>query len=99
MDNPIADLFNVDVMLKPVWWIIEFCGDGVTGQIIEPQVDDRVEGMDGNAGGPLGWQKVDCLVVLLNSVIMFVIARWDVVWVWLLVFGYGWLKSGHCRPK
>jgi hypothetical protein len=29
-------------------------GDGVTGWIIERQVDDMVEGMDGNADGPLG---------------------------------------------
>ncbi len=26
--------------------------DGATGQIVKRKVDDMVEGMDGNAGGP-----------------------------------------------
>ncbi len=53
MDDAIADLFYVDVMLKPVGWVIEFLGDGVTGRIAEHQVDDdMVEGMGGNAGRP-----------------------------------------------
>jgi hypothetical protein len=54
MDSTILDLFNVDVMLKPVRWVIEFCGDGVTGQTVQCQVDYMVEGMDGNACKPLG---------------------------------------------
>jgi hypothetical protein len=54
MDDTIADLFNVDIMLKPVCGVIELHGDGVTGQTAEHQVDYMVEGMDGNAGRPLG---------------------------------------------
>jgi hypothetical protein len=45
MDDAVADLFNDDVMLNPVW---------CTWRIVERQVDDMVEGMVSNAGGPLG---------------------------------------------
>jgi hypothetical protein len=39
MDNANADLFDVDVMLKSVRGVIQFCGDGVTGRIVKRQVD------------------------------------------------------------
>ena len=54
MNNAIADLFNVDVMLKSVRGGSEVLGDCVTRWIVECQVDYIVEGMDGNAGGSFG---------------------------------------------
>ncbi len=54
MNNAIADLFNVDVMLKYVRGGSEVLGDCVTRWIVECQVDYIVEGMDGNAGGSFG---------------------------------------------
>ncbi len=99
MDKAIVDLFNVDVMLKPRYWVVELCGDGVTGQIVECQIHDMVGGMDANAGGSLGWQEADCLFALLNGIIAFIIIGWDVVWVRLLVFGSDWHGSKHCRLK
>ncbi len=74
-------------------------GDGVTGQIVECQVDYMLEGMDGNAGGPTGRQEADCLLGSSSGIIAFIIIRWDVVWVRLLVFVSSGHGSRHCRLK
>jgi hypothetical protein len=92
----IADLSNVDVMLKPVYWVIEFCEDGVNGWIVKRQVDCMVEGMDGNAGWPLGWHEADCLFGSSNGLIAFIMSGWDIVWVRLLIIGSSGRGSRHC---
>jgi hypothetical protein len=54
MNNTIAYLFDIDVMLKCVRRGSEVLGDCVTRWIVERQVDYMVEGMYGNAGGSSG---------------------------------------------
>ncbi len=59
MNNTIADLLIVDVVLDPVSGVSETQGGGITGQIVEGQIDHMVESMDGNVGGPTGGEEVD----------------------------------------
>ena len=54
MNDAIADLVDIDVVLESVRGDDKFLGDRVTGGIVERQVDDMVEGMHGNAGGVPG---------------------------------------------
>jgi hypothetical protein len=54
MNDAIADLFDIDVMLKSVYGGSEVPGDCVTRRIVECQVDYMVESMYGNAGGSPG---------------------------------------------
>ena len=54
MNDTIAALFDIDVMLISVRGGSEVLGDCVTGWIVERQVDHMVEGMHGNADGSLG---------------------------------------------
>ncbi len=54
MNDAIADLFDIYVMLKSVCGGSEVPGDCVTGRIVECQVDYMVESMYGNAGGSPG---------------------------------------------
>jgi hypothetical protein len=54
MNDAIADLFGIDVMLKSIHIGSEVLGDCVTGWIVERQVDYMVEGMYGNTGGSSG---------------------------------------------
>ena len=54
MNDAIADLFNIDVMLKSVCGGSEVLGDCAIGWIVECQVDYMAEGMHGNAGGSSG---------------------------------------------
>ena len=51
MNDAIADLFDIDVVLESVRGNDKVLGDRVTGGIVERQVDYMVEGMHGNAGG------------------------------------------------
>ncbi len=50
MDDAIADLFDIDVVLESVRSDNKVLGDCVTGGIVERQVDYMVEGMHGTAG-------------------------------------------------
>ena len=45
MNNAIADLFDIDVVLESVRGDNKVFGDRVTGGIVERQVDYMVEGM------------------------------------------------------
>jgi hypothetical protein len=54
MNDAIADLFDIDVVLESVRGDTEGLGDRVIGGIVERQVDYMVEGMHGNAGGVPG---------------------------------------------
>ncbi len=54
MNDAIADLFDIDIMLKSVCGGSEVLGDCVTGRIVECQVDYMIEGMHGNADGSSG---------------------------------------------
>jgi hypothetical protein len=54
MNDAIADLFNIDVVLESVRGDDKVLGDRLTGENVERQVDYMVEGMHGNAGGVPG---------------------------------------------
>ena len=54
MNDAIADLVDIDVVLESVRGDDKVLGDRVTGGIVERQVDYMVEGMQGNAGGVPG---------------------------------------------
>ncbi len=54
MNDAIADLFDIDVVLESVRGNDKVFGDRVTGGIVERQVDYMVENMHGNAGGVPG---------------------------------------------
>ena len=54
MNDTIADLVDIDVVLESVSGDDKVLGDCVTGGIVERQVDYMVEGMHGNAGGVPG---------------------------------------------
>ncbi len=54
MNDAIADLFDIYVVLESVRGNNKALGDHVSGGIVERQVDYMVEGMHGNAGGVLG---------------------------------------------
>ncbi len=54
MNDAIADLFNIDVVLESVHGDDKALEDRVTGGIVERQVDYMVEGIHGNAGGVPG---------------------------------------------
>ena len=54
MNDAIADLVDIDVVLESVHGDDYVLGDRVTGGIVERQVDYMVEGMHGNAGGVPG---------------------------------------------
>ena len=54
MNDAIADLVDIDVVLESVCGDNKIFGDRVTGGIVERQVDYMVEGMHGNAGGVPG---------------------------------------------
>ena len=54
MNDAIADLVDVDVVLESVRGDDKVLGDRVTGGIVERQVDYMVEGMHGNTSGVPG---------------------------------------------
>jgi len=54
MNDAIADLFDIDVVMESVHGNDKVLGDRVTGGIVERQVDYMVEGMHGSAGGVPG---------------------------------------------
>ena len=54
MNDTIADLVDIDVVLESVRGDAKVLGDRLTGGIVERQVDYMVEGMHGNAGGVPG---------------------------------------------
>ncbi len=80
MNDAIADVFDIDVVLESARGDDKVPGDRVSGRIVERQVDYMVEGMHGNAGGVPGGNDTDCTVGTLQCRGMGVCVGWDVVW-------------------
>jgi hypothetical protein len=54
LDNTVAYLLDVDIMLESFGCIIENTGNSVNRWTVEGQIDDMIKGMDGNAGWATG---------------------------------------------
>ena len=99
MNDAIADLFNIDVVLESVHGDDKALGDRVTGGIVERQVDYMVEGMHGNAGGVPGRNDTGCTVGMLQCRDTSIIVMWDVVWAQQLGQGRGHVSCRQGRSE